>query len=78
MSRSGFPRDYGRQYQEDVGALEGGRALDVIAHGVPTTVADGFLAGPLEPCGAKLPKSPTTRRPSAAAAVLEYTTSSGA
>jgi len=28
----------------------GGRALDVVAHEVPATVADEFLAGPLEPC----------------------------
>ena len=50
MSRIGFPRNYSRQYREDVDALEGGRALDVVAHEVPATVADEFLAGPLEPC----------------------------
>ena len=50
MPRIGFPRSYSRQYREDVDALEGGRALDVVAHEVPTTVADEFLAGSLELC----------------------------
>ena len=50
MPRIGFPRNYSRQYQENVDALEGGRALDIVAQEVPTTVADEFLAGPLEPC----------------------------
>ena len=58
MSRSGLPRDYGRQYQKEVGALGGGRVLDVIAHEVPTTVADGFLADPLEPCRHEVAEEP--------------------
>ena len=31
-------------------ALSGGCALDVIAHGMPATIADEFLAGLLKPC----------------------------
>ena len=58
MPRIGFPRNYSRQYQEDVGALEGGRALDAGAHEVPTTVADELLAGPLEPCRREVAEEP--------------------
>ena len=50
MPRIGFPHNYSRQYQEDIDALEGGRGLDIIANEVPMSVADEFLAGPLEPC----------------------------
>ena len=50
MPRIGFPRNYSRQYREDVDALEGGRARDVVAYKVPTTVADELPVGPLDPC----------------------------
>jgi hypothetical protein len=58
MPRIGLPRKYSRQCQENVDALEGGRALDVVAHEVPTTVADELLAGPLEPCRREVVEEP--------------------